>query len=141
MLARFALILGIIVTIGANSLFGLKYGILGAVISSWPAISFVVAAELSIHTVRITVTGGRSRARASRGSQPSAARSWARDNGYEVNARGRLPADVADAYAEAGQAESSQAMPEPESESESEPATNGNGHFPGQLTLYESEHA
>ncbi|MER8119087.1 Lsr2 family protein [Streptomyces sp. NPDC094031] len=48
-------------------------------------------------------TGGRGKARAtSSGNQDTAAiRAWAKENGVEVNDRGRVPASVRDAYEKA----------------------------------------
>lgn len=41
------------------------------------------------------------RGRAQRASDTKAVRDWARDNGYEVSDRGRLPADIVEAFAAA----------------------------------------
>ncbi|MFD5798263.1 MULTISPECIES: histone-like nucleoid-structuring protein Lsr2 [Streptomyces] len=48
-------------------------------------------------------SGGRGKARAaSGGSQDTAQiRAWAKDNGYEVNDRGRVPASIREAYEKA----------------------------------------
>jgi hypothetical protein len=48
-------------------------------------------------------SGGRGKARAaSSGSQDTAAiRAWAKENGYEVNDRGRVPATIREAYEKA----------------------------------------
>jgi hypothetical protein len=35
------------------------------------------------------------------GPAPSEVRAWAKDNGFDVPERGRIPADVKDAYAQA----------------------------------------
>lgn len=51
-LARFALWLGIAGTIGANLAYGLPYGPLGAVLSAWPGVAFVISIELMIGLVR-----------------------------------------------------------------------------------------
>lgn len=99
-LARFALALGIGSTIAVNCLYGIAHGWLGAVLSAWPAISFIVAVELLIWTVRAAVTG-KPYTRRESARKPGKARAWARSNGYDVNDRGRLPADVAEAFAEA----------------------------------------
>ena len=40
----------------------------------------------------------RGRARASRGSDASTIRAWAADNGHTVSERGRIPAEVREAY-------------------------------------------
>src|SRR5580693_10540562 len=44
-LARFMLWLGIGATIGAHIAFGAGYGLLGALISAWPAVAFVGSVE------------------------------------------------------------------------------------------------
>ena len=46
---------------------------------------------------------GRGKARASSGGSPDTAkiRAWAKENGYEVNDRGRVPATVREAYEKA----------------------------------------
>jgi hypothetical protein len=51
-LARCMLWLGIAATVGANVAYGAGYGALGAVISAWPAIAFVGAAEMALGMVR-----------------------------------------------------------------------------------------
>ncbi len=51
-LARFMLWLGIAATIGANIAFGARYGLLGAVISAWPAVAFIGAVEIAMQQVR-----------------------------------------------------------------------------------------
>ena len=51
-LARFALWLGIAVTIAANVAAGLPYGAVGGLISSWPAVSFVIAVEILMGLIR-----------------------------------------------------------------------------------------
>jgi hypothetical protein len=51
-LARSMLWLGIAATVGANVAYGLPYGPLGAVVSAWPAASFIGAAEMAIGMVR-----------------------------------------------------------------------------------------
>lgn len=51
-LARAMLWLGIVATVGANLAYGAGYGILGAVISAWPAVAFIGAAEMTIGLVR-----------------------------------------------------------------------------------------
>jgi Protein of unknown function (DUF2637) len=42
-LARAGLVLGVVATVLANVAFGARYGLVGAVISAWPAVSFVVS--------------------------------------------------------------------------------------------------
>jgi hypothetical protein len=48
-------------------------------------------------------SGGRGKARAASGSSQDTAqiRAWAKDNGYEVNDRGRVPANIRQAYEDA----------------------------------------
>jgi hypothetical protein len=47
-LARFMLWLGISVPIGVNLASGSGYGLLGALISAWPAVAFIGLAEITI---------------------------------------------------------------------------------------------
>ena len=51
-LARFMLWLGIGATVGANIAFGAGYGLLGALISAWPAVAFIGAVEIAMQQVR-----------------------------------------------------------------------------------------
>lgn len=51
-LARVMLWLGIIATITANVAYGVGYGVIGAVISAWPAIAFIGSAEMAMGLVR-----------------------------------------------------------------------------------------
>jgi hypothetical protein len=51
-LARFMLWLGIATTIGANIAFGAGYGLLGSVISAWPAVAFIGSVEIAMQQVR-----------------------------------------------------------------------------------------
>lgn len=51
-LARLMLWLGIGATIGANIAFGAGYGLLGAVISAWPAVAFIGSVEIAMQQVR-----------------------------------------------------------------------------------------
>ena len=51
-LARFMLWLGIGATIGANIAYSAGYGLLGALISAWPAVAFIGAAEIAMQQVR-----------------------------------------------------------------------------------------
>ena len=51
-LARFMLWLGIGATIGANIAFGAGYGLLGALISAWPAVAFIGSVEIAMQQVR-----------------------------------------------------------------------------------------
>jgi len=50
-LARFALWLGIAATLGANAAYGAPFGPLGVIVSTWPAVSFVLAVEVAIGMV------------------------------------------------------------------------------------------
>ncbi len=56
-LARAMLWLGISATVGANVSYGLPFGPLGAVVSAWPAVAFVGAAEMALGMVRSVVRG------------------------------------------------------------------------------------
>jgi len=47
-LARAGLVLGVLATIGANVTSGLTHGPVGAVIAGWPAVAFIVSAEIAI---------------------------------------------------------------------------------------------
>lgn len=51
-LARLMLWLGIGATIGANIAFGAGYGLLGALISAWPAVAFIGSVEIAVQQVR-----------------------------------------------------------------------------------------
>jgi len=51
-LARCILWLGITATVGANISYGLPFGPLGAIVSAWPAVAFVGAAEMALGMVR-----------------------------------------------------------------------------------------
>jgi Protein of unknown function (DUF2637) len=51
-LARLMLWLGITATIGANIAYGAGYGLLGAVISAWPAVAFIGSVEIATQQVR-----------------------------------------------------------------------------------------
>lgn len=53
-LGRCMLGLGVAATVAANVAYGARYGWLGAVISAWPAVAFVGAAEMAIGMVRRT---------------------------------------------------------------------------------------
>jgi|SRR5699024_1292435 len=55
--------------------------------------------EWSQHARRAPATkSGQRRSRSSGSSNTSKIREWARANGYEVSARGRIPVDIANAY-------------------------------------------
>ena len=51
-LAWLALGLGVTATLAANVAYGAAYGIIGALVSAWPAVAFVVSAELLMIMVR-----------------------------------------------------------------------------------------
>jgi Protein of unknown function (DUF2637) len=51
-LARFMLWLGCGATIGANIAYGAGYGLLGALISAWPAVAFIGSVEIAMQQVR-----------------------------------------------------------------------------------------
>jgi hypothetical protein len=51
-LARLMLWLGIAATIGANIAYGAGYGLLGALISAWPAVGFIGTVEIATQLVR-----------------------------------------------------------------------------------------
>lgn len=51
-LARVMLWLGIGATVGANIAYGAGFGLLGAVISAWPAVAFIGSVELVMMLVR-----------------------------------------------------------------------------------------
>ena len=51
-LSRFMLWLGIAATVGANVAYGSGYGLLGMVISAWPAIGFIGSVEMVMVMVR-----------------------------------------------------------------------------------------
>ncbi len=51
-LARFMLWLGIAATIGANIAYGAAYGLLGVLISAWPAVAFIGTVEIAMQQVR-----------------------------------------------------------------------------------------
>lgn len=51
-LARLCLVAGVLATLAANVIHGLSHGIVGAVISAWPAIALVFAFELAMGMIR-----------------------------------------------------------------------------------------
>jgi Protein of unknown function (DUF2637) len=51
-LARLMLWLGIAATIAANVAYGAGYGLLGALISAWPAVAFIGSVEIAMQQVR-----------------------------------------------------------------------------------------
>lgn len=52
-------------------------------------------------TGRISSGRGKSRSTGSGSSDTSEVRAWAKKNGYDVNERGRIPADIREAYEKA----------------------------------------
>ena len=51
-LARFMLWLGIAATVGVNIAYGAGHGLLGALISAWPAVAFIGSVEIAMQRVR-----------------------------------------------------------------------------------------
>jgi hypothetical protein len=51
-LARVMLVLAVVATLGANILFGIRYGYVGAALSGWPAVAFIGCTEMSIGMIR-----------------------------------------------------------------------------------------
>lgn len=51
-LARFMLVLAVAATLAANVGYGSAYGLVGALISGWPAVAFIGCAEMAIGMVR-----------------------------------------------------------------------------------------
>jgi len=51
-LARAGLVLGVVATVAANIAFGARFGVIGAIVSGWPAVSFVVSTETLLSWVR-----------------------------------------------------------------------------------------
>lgn len=51
-LAWAMLSLGVAATIGANVEYGLRYGVLGAIISAWPAVAFIGSVEMVMGMIR-----------------------------------------------------------------------------------------
>lgn len=51
-LARAGLALGVAATVLANVAYGTRYGIVGAVISAWPAIAFIISTEILVGQMR-----------------------------------------------------------------------------------------
>jgi len=51
-LAQLCLVAGVLATLGANIMFGAKFGPVGAMISAWPAASFIGSAELLMLMIR-----------------------------------------------------------------------------------------
>jgi hypothetical protein len=89
-------------TIGANGAYGITYGWSGVVISAWPAIAFIGSAELVLWLVRASAEHAaqlKVRRSAVRDTDKTVIRQWARDSGYEISNRGRIPAEIEAAYA------------------------------------------
>jgi hypothetical protein len=82
-LARFMLWLGIAATIGANIAYGAGYGLLGALISAWPAVAFIGSVEIAMQQAR--------RARGPRACQPcqGCRAMWSRRSGRPTRRRSR----------------------------------------------------
>lgn len=51
-LARFGLVLSVLATLACNVGYGLAFGAVGALISGWPAVAFILCAELAIGMLR-----------------------------------------------------------------------------------------
>ena len=51
-LARAGLTLGVLATVLANVAYGARYGVVGAVISAWPAVSFIISTEILVGQMR-----------------------------------------------------------------------------------------
>jgi hypothetical protein len=86
--------LGVGATVAVNSIYGVRGGTLGILLSAWPAIAFIGAAELTIWMVR-AATSVRAGTRYSKANE---IRKFARMNGYDVAERGRIPAEITEAY-------------------------------------------
>jgi hypothetical protein len=56
MLARVMLVLAVLATLACNVLFGKGFGIVGALLSGWPAVAFIGRAEIAIGMIRRTAT-------------------------------------------------------------------------------------
>ena len=52
MLARVMLVLAVLATLACNVLFGAGFGIVGALLSGWPAVAFIGCAEMAIGMIR-----------------------------------------------------------------------------------------
>ena len=55
-LARVMLVLAVLATLACNVLFGAGFGIVGALLSGWPAVAFIGCAEMAIGMIRCTAT-------------------------------------------------------------------------------------
>jgi Protein of unknown function (DUF2637) len=85
-LARFLLWLGIAATIGANIAYGARYGLLGALISAWPAVAFIGSVEIAISRSGAPVC--RARVPAARSCQRCRAM-WGRRSARRMRRRSR----------------------------------------------------
>jgi len=56
MLARVMLVLAVLATLASNIVFGAGFGIVGALLSGWPAVAFIGCAEMAIGMIRRTAT-------------------------------------------------------------------------------------
>src|ERR1022692_5302728 len=56
-LARYMLGLGVAATVAANVAYGSAFGVLGAVISAWPAVAFIGSVEMAMGLVRAVRSG------------------------------------------------------------------------------------
>jgi len=88
-LARCMLWLGISATVGANVAYGAAFGLLGAVISAWPAVAFVGAAEMALGMVRSGSEYGSASVPAPHPALPAALA-----NGHAAPERGRDAAEI-----------------------------------------------
>ena len=52
MLGRVMLVLAVLATLACNVLFGAGFGIVGALLSGWPAVAFIGCAEMAIGLIR-----------------------------------------------------------------------------------------
>jgi len=62
--------LGIAATVGANIAYGAGYGLLGALISAWPAVAFIGSVEIAVQQVTAGTRAGGGRGRAGRADVP-----------------------------------------------------------------------
>jgi hypothetical protein len=51
-LARVGLVLGVASTVAANVVFGVNFGVVGALVNAWPAVAFIVSSEILVGMVR-----------------------------------------------------------------------------------------
>lgn len=122
LLARVMLGLGVGATIAVNAVFGISSGVLGILLSAWPALAFIGSVELILWVIRAaTATAGTAPLRTGRGTHKrtdtgNEVRRWARDQGYEISNRGRVPQVIQDAYAAAATTNASDQEQEQEQE-------------------------